>query len=499
MNTEALRLPRAALGASSLTLPLVVFVIVCAAIVERALIDTTPDVSWLITLGEKMLAGEKPYVDFIEVNPPASFYLYLPAILLARITGLSPEFVTGLLVFAGTGAALWFAARVLVQGGILQGANAWPVAAAFAFVLLVFPAATFAQREHVALISFVPMLAVASLRAMGKPVAWHAAAVAGLGAALSVIIKPHFVFPILFVSVAAAYCARSWRPLFALENWISAALAALYGAWVVLFFPEFIYEWIPIIAAVYVSQKAKVSDLLTVGPIPFWLGSLLIISLLKGRSAFAPPFLMLIAGAAGFMVSFAAQQKGLPYHSYPMLALIYAGAIIALFERASAREDRLKLLAAAISVAGLMFGTFSWYAKLPDNRAFAAPIRASVSNPVILNISGGGLVSMGFPLTRQLNGTWASRTCGQWISAGVLIAKSRGVDAETSALLDRHMERDRVMLLEDIRRMKPDIILADREKYDWYEWALSDERLAAELQNYRPLEQVNGVLILRRK
>jgi hypothetical protein len=499
MNTEALRLPRSALGASTLTWPWVVFAIVCIAVVERALIDTTPDVSWLITLGEKMLAGEKPYVDFIEVNPPASFYLYLLAILLARITGLSPEFTTGLLVFLGTGASLWYAARLLVRGGMLQSANAWPVAAAFAFVLLVFPAATFAQREHVALISFLPMLAVASLRATGKPVSRHSAVVAGFGAALTVIIKPHFIFPILFVSIAAAFCARSWRPLFALENWISATLAALYGVWIVVFFPEFIYEWIPIITAVYVSQKAKVFDLLLVGPIPFWMGSLLIIAILRRRAAFAPPFLMLIAGAAGFLVSFAAQQKGLPYHSYPMLALIYAGAIIALFERASVREERLKLLAVAISIAGLMFGTFSWYAKLPDNRAFAAPIRASVSNPVMLNISGGGLVSMGFPLTRQLNGTWASRTCGQWISAGVLIAKSRGVDAETSALLDRHMERDRVMLLEDIRRTKPDIILADREKYDWYEWALSDERLAAELQNYRPLEQVNGVLILRRK
>ena len=54
------------------------------------------------------------------------------------------------------------------------------------------------------------------------------------------------------------------------------------------------------------------------------------------------------------------------------------------------------------------------------------------------------------------------------------------------------------MLIEDIRRAKPDIILVDRIHYDWHKWAQSDARLARELENYRTLDQVDGVLILRR-
>jgi hypothetical protein len=118
---------------------------------------------------------------------------------------------------------------------------------------------------------------------------------------------------------------------------------------------------------------------------------------------------------------------------------------------------------------------------------------------VILNISGGGLVGMGFPLTRQLNGVWASRTCGQWISSGVLGAKRKGVDAATAARLDGYMQRDRAMLIEDIRSKKPDIILVDRIRYDWYQWAQSHAALARELENYRTLKEVDSVLILRRK
>lgn len=471
------------------------------ALIERALVDTAPDVSWLLTLGERLLAGERPYVDFIEVNPPASIYLYLPALLLSRVSGLSPEFLVGLLVFAGSGASLLFSARLLIKNGLIDEKTAWGLASAFAVVLLVLPAATFAQREHIALISFLPFLAVALLRASNKPIGWHAAVIAGLGAALTVIIKPHFVFPVVFAAFAAALLARSWRPIFALENWISAILALLYGAAVVVFYPVFVYEWIPIIAEVYVALKASVFDLLTLGAIPFWFGALLVILALKRREVLTAPYILLIASAFGFLVSFFAQQKGLQYHSYPMLALIFAGAIVALFDRADAvRKERLTLPAMAISIAGLIFATFSWYAVSANSQALAAPIRAAgIKNPVILNISGGGLVGMGFPLTRQLNGVWASRTCGQWISSGVLGAKLKGADAATAARLDSYMDRDRTMLIEDIWGKKPDIILVDRIRYDWFKWAQSDATLARELENYRKLEEIDGVLILRRK
>lgn len=475
--------------------------VVAVALIERAFVDTAPDVSWLFTLGERMLAGERPYVDFIEVNPPASIYLYLPALLLSRVSGLSPEFLAGLLIFAGVGASLLYSARLLIKGGVIGEKAAWGVAAAFAAVLLVLPAATFAQREHIALISYLPFLAVALLRASGKSVAWQAALVAGLGAALTVIIKPHFVFPVMLAAAAAALLARSWRPVIAPENWLSATLTLLYGAAVVIFFPVFVYEWIPIIAEVYVALKASVFDLLTLGAMPFWFGALLVIVAMKRREVLTPPYVLLISAAFGFLLSFFVQQKGLQYHSYPMLALIYAGAIVSIFDRTEeARKERFTLAAAVISVAGLMFATFSWYAVSVNSQALATPIRATgISKPAILNISGGGLVGMGFPLTRQLNGTWVSRTCGQWISSGVLGAKRKGVDPATAARLDGYMARDLAMLVEDIRRGKPDIILVDRIRYDWYKWAQSDAALARELESYRPLDEVEGVLILRRK
>ncbi|HVT56362.1 MAG TPA: hypothetical protein VHD34_10010, partial [Xanthobacteraceae bacterium] len=369
------RLPRA------ISLPqILLLAVLAAALFERAWIDTAPDVSWLLTLGEKMLAGERPYIDFIEVNPPASIYIYIPAILLARLTGVSPEFTVGLLIFAGVAASLWMSLRTMLEAGVLRAEQAGWIAAIFSAVLLVLPAATFAQREHVALISFLPMLATSTLRADGKPVAWHWVIIAGLGAGITVIIKPHFVFAVLFTSAATAICARSKRPLFAFENWIAASLAAVYGAAVIILYPAFMHDIVPMVMAVYVSQKASWFDLLTLGAIPFWCGALLVIVALKRVDAFAPPFVPLLAASAGFLIAFAVQQKGLNYHSYPMLALILAAAMIAILDGAAPVANRLIPLGGAAAIAAICIATFSWYnSSIVDLRGLAAPIEASVS------------------------------------------------------------------------------------------------------------------------
>lgn len=497
-SAGVLRLTRAI----ALPWPWLLVAIVAISLVERAWMETTPDVGWLLTLGERTLAGERPYVDFIEANPPASIYLYFPALFLARASGFSPEFMLGLVVFTLIATSLSISARILIRGGVLPSASAWPLAAVFAMVLLVLPATTFAQREHFALILFLPMLAVAALRAQRAQAVWSWIIIAAVGAGLTVIIKPHFALPVIFTAAAAALCARSWRSLFAPEYWIAAGITALYGVAVAIFHPEFVYEWVPVITEVYVSQKADVFDLLTLGATPFWCGALLVIFALKRRKVFAPPFVLLLAASAGFFIAFISQHKGLPYHSYPMLALVFAAALIAAGDRVDAvGRQRLILPFAVVTVAGLLAVTFSFYAHTVNTHPFVAPIQASVSRPKVLNISGFGLVSVGFPLTRQLGGTWVGRTCGQWVTVGAQHAKRKTTDAETTARLDRYIERDRTMLIEDIRRAKPDIILVDRihPESDSYEWARKHADLSRELDNYRPLDEINGVLILRRK
>src|SRR5262249_18542521 len=56
--------------------------------------DATPDVSWLITVCERILNGERAYVDFFATTPPVAMLLYMPGVLLSRLTGITPEAAT---------------------------------------------------------------------------------------------------------------------------------------------------------------------------------------------------------------------------------------------------------------------------------------------------------------------------------------------------------------------------------------------------------------------
>ena len=78
------------------------------------------DVSWLITVDEKWLDGATPYRDVIEINPPASLMLYWPAVALARVLGVTPEFTVAAFGFLSIAAGLGLAAAILRRAGLLD-------------------------------------------------------------------------------------------------------------------------------------------------------------------------------------------------------------------------------------------------------------------------------------------------------------------------------------------------------------------------------------------
>jgi hypothetical protein len=90
---------------------------ILAALVQSFLMSIDCDVSWLITVNEKMLAGQRLYVDVIEVNPPASIWLYTPPVWLAERLALRPEAVV---VAAFIGCALLSCALALRLGEKLR-------------------------------------------------------------------------------------------------------------------------------------------------------------------------------------------------------------------------------------------------------------------------------------------------------------------------------------------------------------------------------------------
>ncbi|EBU8132117.1 hypothetical protein DLM20_25530, partial [Salmonella enterica subsp. enterica serovar Java] len=71
-----------------LTNPLVLSAIILAiAPFWQLRFGVNGDASWIITMCERVLAGDRLYVDLIETNPPFTIWMFMPAVLLARMLG----------------------------------------------------------------------------------------------------------------------------------------------------------------------------------------------------------------------------------------------------------------------------------------------------------------------------------------------------------------------------------------------------------------------------
>lgn len=495
----ARRAASAAVGAAQ---PLQLLLVVVTAVVLRAFSATNVDVSWLITIGEKMLAGERLYVDLIEVNAPASAFLYLPAVVLARALGLSPEVVVDVLVFLAAGASLWLAGRILQYTHIFDGVDGWSLAAWSAAVLLILPMHTFGEREHIATILLLPLLALLLLRASNGAPVLRWTIVAGIGAGLAIAIKPHFAIPVGLAAAAAAYACRSWRVLFAPENWITGAIAVAYGAYVIAAYPEFIHDVMPLVRATYLPARKGLFALLTTAPMLCWMVALILLVRWQRRALLTSPFSLLLAASLGFTLVYFIQGKGWPYHAYPALALaLIALALAGAMPRAeagTAPSHRLFPAHSMIPVAVLAALSCLALNAAVNMAPLIDPIRALKARPTLLTITSD--IAVGHPLVRELQGKWVSRVGALWISAGVFRrALDEKLDPGKKAALKRLAARDRDMLVDDIRRNRPDIILVEKGVFDWETWARADPLVAAELAHYREAGRVAVFLILQRQ
>lgn len=469
----------------------------------RNIVVANTDVSWLITLCEKMLAGERPYVDFIETNPPAAILLYLLPVALAHAVSMRPEIVVDAFIFACIGASLWLSVAIAHATQLFDRRIIQQLVILFAAIFVVLPAQTFGEREHIAAIAFLPLLALSVARASGKSVSIWLVVAAGLGAGVIAVIKPHFIVAIVLAAAVSAWSARDWRVFFGPENWIAGAMLAAYGALTYILYPEFVANILPLVAEIYVPIRGSFWKFIIHFGTPIYVAVFALIFALKGRDAFRTPYSLLLAASLGFSFSYYSQLKGWAYHAYPMLAFALAALVIAFAQRwplVAGKEDlraRLKRLSSALIIAFLTGAVFVWMNFSLDMRALREPIARVVSKPTVLAITSD--IGVGHPLTRALNGTWVGRVCGQWIATGAKILKLETSDPALHRRYDELEAHDRNMLIEDIRRERPDIILVDRIRYDWWRWAQSDTTLMRELGNYAKLDEINDVLILRRK
>ena len=474
---------------ASALLPVALLTIAFALL--RPAVDHIPDVSWLITVCERVLDGQRLYVDIIENNPPASVWLYLPAVYLARMAHLRPETLVNLQFLALACGALALCGGVLARGGLLRHHNrAWLACLALALLTLL-PRDSFGEREHAIALLLLPSLGCLALRAGGMAPSGRQILICGVLAGLAVCIKPHFALALVAAAVAAAAAARAWRLLLAPELLIAALVLAVYAACVVWLAPDYIANILPRARLTYLPVRLPVFELLlSSGMAALALALLFNWQVAAGRRPSAP-VAVLLAAALGAMLAYLAQGKGWAYQSLPMVLFAALALAIAATAPGAARQQIAGRLAIVCAVCAFYLGDAR------DAPALRAAIAALQPRPSMMILSSE--ITVGHPLVRQLGGAWAGRECALLVVAGALHRLGDEVlDADTAAKVKAAGAEALDNFAADVERARPDIVLVDMIEFDWSGMVSSRPALAAALAGYRDRGTFDKVRIMQR-
>ncbi|MEK9280694.1 MULTISPECIES: hypothetical protein [unclassified Bradyrhizobium] len=470
--------------------------IIVAAILVTALLVQIPivlnaDLGWLLTANEKILDGRKLGVDLFESNPPLSVYMYMPAAMLARETGVAPEFIVIILVIIEIVGVLFVIDRAAAAANLgvrERDVSTWSLA----LLLAILPGAVFGQREHIAVIALTPFVAITAIR-------WRdldpgpVAILAGLGAGLAMCIKPFFVLVAGLPIVLRVIRQRSLRPLFTSEAFTAAATTISYGAILVAIFPAYLLVYAPMVAEAYLPIR---QELLSLIPIPIAvIGASVVFLRLVAPESFkmwsdATPWLAAsVGGAATFLV----QGKGWPYTAFALCLFAMAAPLLHL----CTKTLRPPIVLAGVAV--LAFIGLYLSSPAPGFPPLERSVQALVKHPRLLTITDH--IGLGHPLVRQLDGSWVGSSCAQLLAGGAILREQTSHPTQDEqAKLDGIIHFERRQLLADLRNGRPDVILVDTYllsmfRFDWLAWANLDPEVQMELRHYREVETIGRVRI----
>lgn len=471
----------------------IVFVV---AVLLRQVVPLNTDVSWLLVVCERMLDGQHLYRDIIEINPPMAAFAYLPGVALARVLGVDPRHVIDAQLLLLAAASLFAVSRILRLSSTLVQLRWSPFVIWAAAVVTILPMHVFAQREHIATLTFLPALAVYALRSNRDPLPFWAILIAGAGAGITLAFKPFFTVPAALCILFSAFRSRSWLTLFAPENIIAAVLVIAVSVSTYVFYPEYFTVTYPLVRDTYLSWSMPASVIFLNDATLVFAIAIVSVLLVRQKSEIDTLLMVTMLASAGFAVSFFLQRRGWAYHSYPMVAVALLAMGYALTRVVDWRSRRLEVASAVALAMAFGLGMLWFYGNV-----HVGPVRETVaglkSNPRILVLSGEAAI--GHPLVRDVSGVWVSRQENLWIREFVRLTRERTlVDAATDAKLNDYLALERKWLIEDFRKLPPDIVLVDNLRNDWGAWARADAEVSQLLKPYTLVGSVAGIDVLRR-
>lgn len=222
-----------------------------------------PDCAVNLYLGDLLLNGQIPYVDFVEINPPLIMYVNTLPALVARVLDCGP-----ILCFQGLVIAVWIIsilqlrAILFFSSGPFRREEVGIILTAWSFsTICVHLQDHFGQREHLFLLFYIPFLVMRVLRHQGEryraPLTILTGALAGIGVSL----KPHYLLAAILAEALLLLIRGEFRRALDTENLaLSAVVLAYVGHWLLVpaeMREAFFGRWVPLVVDGYAAYDAK--------------------------------------------------------------------------------------------------------------------------------------------------------------------------------------------------------------------------------------------------
>lgn len=425
---------------------------------------TIPDTSWLITVIERIDAGERLYRDVIETNPPFSIWLYVFPVQFAHLVGITPEsavrLYTILICLAGTSLTGW----MLACGGMLKRRSAVLVSLVLFSITVLISGNAFSERDQIGAVLVLPLFALAAWRT-ASPVARRPGALhwltAAIGACVFAMVKPYYAAVIIMVALYLALRRRDIRVLFLPEFVLAGVGTAGYFVLIYLLYPDFFTELMPLLRDTYMAYRLPAEALLLFAMPGLVLAAAYVFCRrLVDRPQF--PDILMVASLAAW-IPFFAQGKGWPYHAYP--AILFGSAALAvavaiLFEK-HAPESRVGLV--TVALAAILAGHLRFLASEKPVDALVAAAFHPGDHPTVGMLGGG--IETGHPLARMINGRWIEPYCSDWIAVYAFRGEEKAA-AEGNVAGARRFEAMAVQYFTEkkarLLRRLPQILIVDK-------------------------------------
>jgi len=507
MNSFSIRSRHPAFGASRRTaaaIGLVALLAMLGLVLFAAMRSPMKDdVAWLLYVARRWLAGQRLYIDVVEVNPPLIIWISAVPATVAGWLGVTSKMVAVPFFATLVLASAWWSASALRGAGALFEQRL-PVFAAIGIVLLAVPGAEIGQREHLLVAAALPYLILLARSLEGAPPTLVPAIMAGLVAGLGCALKPRY--GLAFAAVEILALARGQRILRPMTLGAVCVVATYVGA-VLLLYPAYLERAVPLALALYGATDVTLQQLFY-DSLRLLFGEAVLLLLLVSayRRGLPERSLLTVLATFAMAATLVCFIDGKPwfYHRLPgtvvtLLALLLWLAASAAAPSRFSRSSWLLVLLAASACGVFAIGVgqrLTPHIELaidPDLSTEARLVRLIVKEKARTYVAFSEWIALGFPVVNNTGVIWASRFDSMWALKGELWR------ARTDPGIAR-LWPIRKWVAQDFVAGCPDLVVVDMRGGLNYVAILgaTEPAFAQAWTHYRPIATFDGLHVYRR-